>query len=131
MLREPTPAPAPSFLGALANGQSPHRRDAELRAFLHPARPTARHRLGASVEPYRIRPVLVEIAKARALPAAEGVVGQRHRGGYVDADPADLARGREVARAVAVAGVDGDAVAVFMVVHQLQAFGIVLGADDA
>jgi hypothetical protein len=34
--------------------------------------------------------VLVEVAEARALPAAEGVVGQRHRDRHVDADHADI-----------------------------------------
>jgi len=72
--------------------------------------------------------VLVEIAEAAPLPAAECVVGQRHRDGHVDADHADLALGREVARRIAVAGIDGDAIAVFVVIHQLQALGGVLGA---
>jgi hypothetical protein len=36
--------------------------------------------------------VLVEIAEARALPAAEGVIGERHRDRHVDADHADIDR---------------------------------------
>src|ERR1700749_3164857 len=56
-----------------------HGRDRELRAFLDAGRPARGHRLGLGVEADRVRPVLVEIAEAGFLPAAEGVVGDRHR----------------------------------------------------
>src|SRR3954470_14222798 len=51
-----------------------HRRYDEFGAFLGAGRPARRHRLGLGVEPDRIRTVLVEIAEAGALPAAERVV---------------------------------------------------------
>ncbi len=57
----------------------PHGRDRELRAALDAARPALRDGLGLGVEADRIRPVLVQVAEARALPAAEGVVGDRNR----------------------------------------------------
>src|SRR5581483_2882510 len=62
-----------------------HRRDRELRAFLDARGPARGHRLGLGVEADRIRAVLVEIAEARFLPAAEGVIGDRHRDRHVDA----------------------------------------------
>src|SRR6185312_13528482 len=85
-----------------------HRRNRELRAFLDAGWPARGHRLGLGVEADRIRPVLVEVAEAGLLPAAEGVIGDRHRDRHVDADHADIDLGREVARGVAVAGEDRD-----------------------
>src|SRR6266849_560430 len=105
-----------------------HRRDRELRAFLDAGRPARGDRLGLGVEADRIRAVLVEIAEAGLLPAAEGVIGDRHRDRHVDADHADIDLGREVARGVAVAGEDRNAVAVVMIRRQRQRFRIVLGA---
>src|SRR5215475_14547870 len=104
-------------LGAIATAysfshRSLHRRDDELGALLDAGRPARRHGLGLGVKADRIRPVLVEVAEAGALPAAEGVIGERHRNGEVDADHADVDPAGEVARGVAVAGEDGDAVAV-------------------
>src|SRR4051812_22704909 len=52
------------------------------------------------------RPMLVDVAEARALPAAERVVGNRHRDRHVDTDHADIDPGGELARGVAVAGED-------------------------
>src|ERR1700743_3999984 len=52
-----------------------HRRDRELRTFLDAGGPARGHRLGLGVEADRVRPVLVEIAEARLLPAAEGGIG--------------------------------------------------------
>src|SRR5437899_139046 len=88
-----------------------HRRDRELRALLDAGRPARGHRLGLGVEADRIRAVLVEIAEAGFLPAAEGVIGDRHRDWHVDADHADIDLGREIARGVAVAGEDRDPIA--------------------
>src|SRR5690606_24105063 len=81
-----------------------HRRDHELRPLLDAGGPARGHGLRLGVEADRIRPVLVEVAEARALPAAEGVVGDRHRDGHVDADHADIDLGGEIARRIAVAG---------------------------
>src|SRR5258708_17982496 len=92
-----------------------HRRDREFRAFLDAGGPARGDGLGLGVEADRIRAVLVEIAETGLLPAAEGVIGDRHRDRHVDADHADIDLGREVARGVAVTGEDRNAVAVIMV----------------
>src|SRR5438128_10498944 len=83
---------------------SVHGRDRELRALLHAGRPARGDGLGLGVEADRIRAVLVEVAETRLLPAAEGVVCNRHRDRHVDADHADVDAGREIARGIAVAG---------------------------
>ncbi len=75
--------------------------------------------------------MLVEVAEAGPLPAAEGVVGHRYRDRHVDTDHADLDPGHEVAGGVAVAGENRDAVAVFVFGRQPQRLFVVLGADDA
>src|SRR3954466_9380601 len=62
-----------------------HRRNHELRAFLRAGGPARRHGLGLGVEAHRIGSVLVEIAEAGALPAAERIVGEGHRDCEVDA----------------------------------------------
>src|SRR5260370_15395655 len=95
--------------------RSIHGRNRELRTLLDAGRPARGDRLGLGVEADRIRAVLVEIAEAGLLPAAEGVIGDRHRDRHVDADHADIDLGREVAGGVAVAGEDRNAVAVIMV----------------
>ncbi len=69
--------------------------------------------------------VLVEVAEARRLPAAESVVGDRHRDRHVDADHADLHPGGKVARSVAVAGEYRDAVAHLVVVGELDRIFVV------
>jgi hypothetical protein len=55
------------------------------------------------------------VAEDRGLPAAEGVIGDRHRDRHVDADHADLDVVGEGARGVAVAGEEGRAIAVGVV----------------
>src|SRR3954447_9800854 len=67
-----------------------HRRNHELRAFLRSGRPARRDGLGLGVEADRIRSVLVEIAEPGALPAAERVVGERHRDCEIHAGHAGL-----------------------------------------
>ena len=62
---------------------SVHRFEVERRPLFDAARPARGHGLGAGVELERIRPVLVQIAKARFLPATKGMVGQRHRDRHV------------------------------------------------
>src|ERR1700760_2555129 len=91
-----------------------HRRDRELGALLDAGRPARGHRLGLGVEEDRVRAVLVEIAQARLPPAAEGVIGDPHRDRHVDADHADIDLGREVARGIAVAGEDRNAIAIIV-----------------
>src|ERR1700722_10269344 len=107
---------------------SVHRRDRELRAVLDARRPAGGHRLGAGVEADRIRPMLVEIAETRALPAAERIVGDRDRDWDIDPDHADLDLAGEVACGVAGAGEDGDAVPVFVIVAQPKRLAVVMRA---
>src|SRR6266702_7494465 len=92
--------------------RSLHRRNRELRALLDAGRPARGDGLGLGVEADRIRAVLVEIAEAGLLPAAEGVIGDRHRDRHIEADHADIDLGRKIARGVAVAGEDRDTIAV-------------------
>src|SRR3546814_2212968 len=66
--------------------------------------------------------VLIDVAETRALPAAEGVVGDRHRDRHVDADHADVDAGGEFARGMAVARENRDAVAILMARGQRQRF---------
>ena len=74
--------------------------------------------------------MLVDVAEGRALPAAEGVVGHGHRDRHVDADHAHVHPRCELARGAAVAGEDGDAVAVLVVGRERQRLLEGLGADD-
>src|SRR5262245_3039780 len=64
--------------------------------------------------------MLVDVAECRALPAAEGVIGDRNRDRYVDADHADVDALGELAGGVAVAREDGDAIAVLMLGRETQ-----------
>src|SRR5882724_7644611 len=112
----------------MIDGGSAHRRNREFCTFLGAGRPARRDRLGLGVKADRIRPVLVEITEARTLPAAERVIGQWHRDREIDADHADLDPASEVARGVAVAGEDRDAVAVFAFGRQPQRLLVILGA---
>src|SRR5690606_4017452 len=94
---------------------SAHGRDGE--ALLEPGAargPALGHDLGAGEEAHAVHPVLVEVGEARALPAAETVVGDGHRDRHVDADHAHLDPVGELARGVAVAGEDGHAVPVLV-----------------
>uniref|UniRef100_A0A0N4ZD65 Transcriptional regulator n=1 Tax=Parastrongyloides trichosuri TaxID=131310 RepID=A0A0N4ZD65_PARTI len=92
--------------------------------------PAGRHRLGLGPELHAFHAVLVGVAEARTLPAAEGVVGHRHRDRHIDADHADVDAGGEVAGRAAVLGEDGDAVAVLVLARQAQGLLKVGGADD-
>src|SRR5882724_6172419 len=96
----------------LGNTPSVHGRDRELRALLHAGRPARGDGFCLGVEAHRIRTMLVEIAKARLLPAAKSIVRDRHRDRHVDADHADIDARRKIARGVAIAGEDRNTVAV-------------------
>src|SRR3546814_8428620 len=67
---------------------------------------------------------------ARSLPAAEGMIGDRHRDRHVDAHHAHFDRTRELAGGVAVAREDGDAVAILVRRGQFHRFGESSHADD-
>jgi hypothetical protein len=90
------------------------------RAFLDAGGPAGGDGLGAGVEAEGVGAVLVEVAEAGLLPAAEGVIGERHRDRHVDADHADVDPAGEVAGGVAVAGEDRGAVAVFVAHGQVD-----------
>src|SRR5258708_38888387 len=60
-----------------------HRGNDEFGAVLDAGRPPRRDGLDLGVELDRRRAVLVEVAEARPLPAAEGVVGHRDRDRHV------------------------------------------------
>src|SRR3990172_6815958 len=126
----PCSLPAPYRLRLHGNSERDllHGWDDELGTFLGAGRPARGDGLGFSVEADRIRPVLIEIAEAGALPAAEVVIGERHRNGEVHAHHADLHAIDEIARGVAVAGEDRNPVAVFMLGRQPHRFLVVLGA---
>src|SRR5436190_24340318 len=96
-------------------GGSVHRRDRELRALLDAGRPARGDGLGLGVEADGSRTMLVEIAETGFLPAAKRVVGDRHRDRHVDADHADIDAGSKIARGIAVAGEDRDAIAVVVI----------------
>src|SRR5262245_65041653 len=92
-----------------------HYRHAEVRSGVDAFAPARGHGLDARVEAHALGPVLVHVAEDRALPRAEGVERERHRDRHVDADHAAVDLVGEVARDVAVAGEDRDAVAVLVV----------------
>ena len=95
-----------------------------------PFRPARGHGLEAGVEADALHAVHIVIAEQRALPAAEGMIGDRHRDRHIDADHADLRPGEEIARGVAVPGEDGRAVAVFVVVDHAERILVALRAHD-
>src|SRR3954468_1227395 len=113
---------------ALKDTRSIHRRDRELLALLDAGRPARGDGLGLGVEADGIRAMLVEIAEAGFLPAAESVVSDRHRDRHVDADHADIDAGGKIARGVAVAGEDRNPVAVVVIGRQRQRLLVVMGA---
>src|SRR5690606_1836813 len=107
-----------------------HRRHGKVAFRRAAARPSLGHDLGTGVEAHTIHSVLVEVAEARALPAAEAVVGHRHRDRYVDADHADLDALGEHAGCFAITGEQGDAVAVLVVAGQIHRLFEAVGAHD-
>src|SRR5438552_9043959 len=105
-------------------------REAEVDLARTRVRPAGGDDLAAGVELDPLRPVHVQVAEEGGLPAAEAVVGDRHRDRHVDADHADVDVELELARGSAVAGEDRHPIAVRVVVHQLDRFGIVGYAHD-
>src|SRR5919112_2518429 len=92
---------------------STHGRDHERILPRHaPVGPALGDLLELGPEADALRAVLVDIAEARTLPAAERVVGDRDRDRHVDSDHPDVDPRRELARRVAVTGEDGDPVAI-------------------
>jgi len=81
--------------------------------------PSLRHRLGFSVKPQPLHTVLVDVAKGRAFPAAEAVIGHGDGDGDIDADHADFNPVSKLTCGAAIGGVDRDAVAVLVFARQL------------
>ncbi len=71
------------------------------------------------------RPKLVQVAEAGLFPAAEGVIGERHRDRHVDAHHARIYAGGEIASRVAIAGEDRGAVAVFVIARERQGLFVI------
>src|SRR5271156_1647694 len=82
--------------------------------------PTAGHCLDMGVEAHTFHAMHVMVAKERALPPAKAVEGHRYRDRNVDANHAHLHLVGKGARSVSVAGKDASAVAVLVIVHQVQ-----------
>src|SRR3546814_6994541 len=83
---------------------SAHRRDDEgVRSVAAAVGPACGDRLDLGPEFDAFHAVLVGVAEGRAFPAAERMIGDRHRDRDVDADHADVDALREFARRVAVA----------------------------
>src|SRR6185312_9960223 len=90
-------------------------------AFTHTGRgPALGDGFPLGIEAHRVRTVGAEVAKQRAFPAAERVVGHRHRQRHVDADHADLDVVAEAARRLAVAREDAGAVAILVRIDQIH-----------
>ena len=73
--------------------------------------------------------VLADVAEARALPATEAVIADRDRDRHVDADHPDIDPGGELARRVAVAGEDRDAIAIGVLGWKTNGFLEIARAD--
>src|SRR5258708_3743920 len=69
---------------------SPHGRDDEMALGVDSLRPAGGDGLDLGVELHPLHAMLVGVAERTALPAAEGVVGHRHRNRHIDPDHADL-----------------------------------------
>src|ERR1700677_4352102 len=82
--------------------------------------PTAGHCLHVGVEADTFHSMHVMVAKKRALPTAKAVEGHRYGDRNVDANHAHLHLVGKGARGVSIAGKDASAVAVFVIVHQIQ-----------
>src|SRR5438270_8153684 len=83
-----------------------------------PVGPALRDDLVLGPEAQALLSVLADVAEAGALPSAEAVVGDRHRDRHVDPDHPDVDTRGELPRGMAVAGKDGDAVAIGMLRRQ-------------
>src|ERR1700723_4193237 len=86
----------------------------------NPRRPTAGHGLDAGIEANPLHAMHVMVAKERTLPAAKTVEGHRHRDRHIDTNHPGLHLVGEGARRVSVAGEDGGAVAVLVLVDQVE-----------
>src|SRR5438552_11125255 len=95
-------------------------REAEVDLARARVRPAGSDDLAAGVELDPLRPVHVQVAEERRLPATEAVIGDGHGDRHIDADHAHVDVELELARGSAVAGEDRHPVAVRVVVDQLD-----------
>src|SRR3954467_6529561 len=94
-------------------------------------RPARGDDLAARVELNSLRSVDVQVAEEGVLPAAEGVVRDGHGDRHVHADHARLRVELELPRDAAVAREDRGAVAVRVLVHELERLVVRVDAGDA
>src|SRR6188472_3217122 len=123
----------PPLPSCFANAPSSHSGNDErfpVIACRRAVRPALCHDLVFGPEAHAFHAVLADVAEAGTLPAAEAVIADRDLDRHVDADHADIDAGGEFAGGVAVAGEDGDAVAIFVARRKPDRFLEVLGADD-
>src|SRR3954453_6709106 len=113
--------------------RSPEGRDMERRLVVgigRPVRPTLGDDLGLGPEAHAFLPVLADVAESGTLPPAEAVVRYRHRNRHVDADHPDIDPGSELARGMAVASEDRDAIAIFVLRREPDRFFEITRPDD-
>src|SRR5665213_24044 len=93
--------------------------------------PPTGHGLSAGVELHAIGPVDVQVTEERAVPAAEGVVGDGYRNGDVDANHPCGNFGLEALGGGAVIGEDRGAVAVSVALDQIEGVVESVNSNDA
>ena len=86
-----------------------------------PLRPALGNRLATGVETHPIRPIGMQVAKQRTLPATKAVIRHRHRQRHVDANHAHFNLVTEQPRRFTVTGEDAGTVAILVIVDQLRA----------
>src|SRR5215472_7589586 len=106
--------------------RSAHGRHDVLGAGADTGGPTGGDRLQPGIEAHALGPVHVVVTEEGALPAPEAVKCHGHGDRHIDSHHSDLDLGREVPGRIAVAGEDRGAVAILMLVDQLDG-GIVVG----
>src|ERR671911_2326536 len=120
--RDPRPCSSPS--------SSPRLWEAEVDLARRRVGPARGDDLSASVEVDPLRPVDVRVAEETAFPAAERVIRDGNRDRDIDADHPNLDLVLELPGGAAVAREDRDAVAVLILVHELDRLVVGPGSDD-
>src|SRR6188508_3444449 len=85
-----SPSASSTSIRRMCGTRLPGLREAEVDLARGRVGPAARDRLRPRVEVDALRAVDVPVTEERALPAAERVVGDRHRDGYVDPHHPDV-----------------------------------------
>ena len=97
------------------NFSLPHRRNDESLIANIAVRPALGHGLDLGPEFDAFGPVLIGVAKSRALPAAKRVIGDRHWDWHIDTNHADIHLRRKFPRRAAIRSKERDPVTVLMV----------------